>query len=106
MLRLHPRLAPVKAAVLPLVRKGGLPEVARKLYQELKKCFMVEYDEGRSIGRRYRRQDEIGTPWCITIDFDTLEDQAVTIRDRDTMQQDRVTLDQAKHWIRDKLEVC
>ncbi len=106
VLRLDPRLAPIKAAVLPLSKKGGLPEVAQKLYAELRRYFMVEYDEARSIGRRYRRQDEIGTPWCITIDFDTLEDQAVTIRDRDTMEQVRVSLDKVKDWIRDKLGEC
>ncbi|HUV04159.1 MAG TPA: glycine--tRNA ligase [Armatimonadota bacterium] len=104
VLRLHPRLAPIKAAVLPLVRKGGLPDVAVKLYADLRKHFMADYDEVRSIGRRYRRQDEIGTPWCATIDFQTLEDQTVTIRDRDTMEQIRISLDKVKDWIRDKLE--
>ena len=106
VLRLHPRLAPIKAAVLPLSKKGGLPEVAMKLQADLRKCFMVDYDEARSIGRRYRRQDEIGTPWCITVDFDTLEDQAVTIRDRDTMEQVRVSLDKVKNFVRDKLDEC
>ncbi|MHB0999798.1 MAG: glycine--tRNA ligase [Armatimonadota bacterium] len=106
VLRLHPRLAPIKAAILPLAKKGGLPEVAKNLQNDLRKCFMVEYDEARSIGRRYRRQDEIGTPWCITVDFDTLEDQAVTIRDRDTMEQVRVSLDKVKSFIRDKMDEC
>jgi glycyl-tRNA synthetase len=106
VLRLHPRLAPVKAAVLPLAKKGGLPEVAKKLQDDLRKCFVTDYDEARSIGRRYRRQDEIGTPWCITVDFDTLEDQAVTIRDRDTMAQDRVALDKVRSYLRDKLDEC
>jgi glycyl-tRNA synthetase len=106
VLRLHPQLAPIKAAVLPLSKKGGLPEVALKLYADLRKCFMVDYDEARSIGRRYRRQDEVGTPWCITVDFDTLQDQAVTIRDRDTMEQVRISIAQVKDWIRDKLEGC
>ena len=106
VLRLDPRLAPIKAAVLPLSKKGGLPEMALKLYEELRKCFSVDYDEARSIGRRYRRQDEIGTPWCITIDFDTLEDQAATIRDRDTMEQVRIPLAQIKNWVRDKLDEC
>ncbi|MHB0913333.1 MAG: glycine--tRNA ligase [Armatimonadota bacterium] len=104
VLRLHPRLAPIKAAILPLAKKGGLPEVAKDLQSELRKHFMTDYDEARSIGRRYRRQDEIGTPWCITVDFDTLEDQAVTIRDRDTMEQVRVPLGQVNNWIRDKIE--
>jgi len=104
VLRLHPRLAPIKVGILPLAKKGGLPEIAKDLQTELRKHMMTEYDDARSIGRRYRRQDEIGTPWCITIDFDTLEDQAVTIRDRDTMEQVRVPLAQVKAFVRDKLE--
>jgi len=106
VLRLHPKLSPIKIAVLPLVRKSDLPQIARKLYEDLKKCFPADYDEVRSIGRRYRRQDEIGTPWCATVDFQTLEDHAVTIRDRDTMQQVRVSLDKVKDWIRDRLDEC
>ena len=106
VLRLHPRLAPYKAAVLPLAKKGGLPEVAQDLYREIRKCYSADYDEARSIGRRYRRQDEVGTPWCITVDFDTLEDQAVTIRNRDTMTQERVALSQVRNWIRDKMDEC
>ena len=106
VLRLNPRLAPYKAAVLPLAKKGGLPEVAQDLYKEIRKCYSADYDEARSIGRRYRRQDEVGTPWCITVDFDTLEDQAVTIRDRDTMTQERVALSQVRNWIRDKMDEC
>ncbi|MDH7481301.1 MAG: glycine--tRNA ligase [Armatimonadota bacterium] len=104
ILRLHPRIAPIKIAVLPLSKKSGLPEIGQKLYQELRKYFFADYDDARSIGRRYRRQDEIGTPWCATVDFQTLEDQAVTIRDRDTMQQVRISLDKVKDWVRDKLE--
>jgi len=106
VLRLNPKLAPYKAAVLPLAKKGGLPEVAQDLYKEIRKCFSADYDEARSIGRRYRRQDEVGTPWCITVDFDTLEDQAVTIRDRDTMEQVRIPLPQVKAWLRDKMDEC
>jgi len=106
VLRLHPQLAPIKVAVLPLSRKSGLPEVATKLHEELRKCFVCDYDEVRSIGRRYRRQDEIGTPWCVTVDFQTVEDQAVTIRDRDTMSQVRVSLDKVRSWVRDRLEEC
>jgi len=106
VLRLNPRLAPYKAAVLPLAKKGGLPEVAQDLCREIRKCYSADYDEARSIGRRYRRQDEVGTPWCITVDFDTLEDQAVTIRDRDTMEQVRVSLPQVKNWLRDKMDEC
>lgn len=104
VLRLHPRLAPIKAAILPLAKKSGLPEIAKGLQNELRKNMMTEYDDARSIGRRYRRQDEVGTPWCITVDFNTLEDQAVTIRDRDTMEQVRVSLDKVNSFIREKLD--
>jgi glycyl-tRNA synthetase len=92
VLRLHPRLAPVKAAVLPLVRKDGQPELARELFDALRVTAQCEYDEGGSIGKRYRRQDEIGTPWCITIDHQSLEDRTVTVRDRDSLAQDRVPI--------------
>jgi glycyl-tRNA synthetase len=90
VLRLHPRLAPVKAAVLPLVSKDGMPERARAIYQEVRSKVAAEYDEGGSIGRRYRRQDEIGTPWGITVDGQTADDGTVTLRDRDTLEQVRV----------------
>jgi len=93
VMRFHPRLAPIKAAVFPLVKKDGMPEKAQALYRELKKHFKVEYDDAGAVGRRYRRQDEIGTPYCITVDFETLDDNAVTVRDRDSMTQDRVSLD-------------
>jgi len=93
VLRLHPRLAPVKAAVLPLVSKDGLPEKARELYRGLRPRLMAEYDEGGSIGKRYRRQDEIGTPWGITVDHQTLEDDTVTLRDRDSLDQVRVPIE-------------
>jgi glycyl-tRNA synthetase len=93
VLRLHPLLAPVKVAVLPLVRKDGQPELARAVWQELKQRFLSEYDEGGAIGRRYRRQDEIGTPWAVTIDHRSLEDRTVTIRDRDSLEQERVAID-------------
>ena len=86
VLKLHPRLAPIKAAIFPLVKKDGMPEVAQKLYRELKTQFNVFYDEKGAVGRRYRRQDEAGTPYCITVDGQTLQDQTVTIRDRDTLQ--------------------
>ena len=93
VLRLHPQLAPVKVAVLPLVRKHGQPELARRVYRELRERVQAEYDEGGAIGRRYRRQDEIGTPWAVTIDHQSLEDRTVTVRDRDSLSQDRVTID-------------
>jgi glycyl-tRNA synthetase len=93
VLKLHPRLAPVKVAVLPLVKKDGQPELAAELHAALKRRMQAEYDEGGSIGKRYRRQDEIGTPWCVTIDHQSLEDRTVTIRDRDTLAQERVAID-------------
>lgn len=93
VMRLHPRLAPVKAAVFPLVKKDGMPEIAQEVYRALKKKFNVFYDEKGAVGRRYRRQDEIGTPYCITVDGDTLTDNTVTIRDRDSLEQWRVKVD-------------
>jgi glycyl-tRNA synthetase len=93
VLRLHPVLAPVKVAVLPLVRKDGQPELAREVYRRLRERVQAEYDEGGAIGRRYRRQDEIGTPWAVTIDHQSLEDRTVTIRDRDSLAQDRIAID-------------
>jgi glycyl-tRNA synthetase len=92
VLRLHPVLAPVKVAVLPLVRKDGQPELARTVYRDLRQLLQAEYDEGGAIGRRYRRQDEIGTPWAVTIDHQTLQDRTVTLRDRDTLAQDRLPI--------------
>ena len=93
VLRLDPRLAPVKAAVLPLSRNEDLSPKARDLAAELRKSWNIEFDDAGAIGRRYRRQDEIGTPFCVTVDFDSLDDQAVTIRERDAMTQERVALD-------------
>jgi glycyl-tRNA synthetase len=90
VLGLHPRLAPVKVAVLPLVSKAGMPERAREIYEEVRRTVAAEYDEGGSIGRRYRRQDEIGTPWGITVDGQTMDDGTVTLRDRDSLEQERV----------------
>lgn len=93
-LRLHPKLAPIKVGVFPLVKKEGLPEIAKDISAKLKKAGIeTYYDESGSVGRRYRRQDEIGTPWCITVDFDSLKDDSVTLRDRDTMKQERVAID-------------
>ena len=93
VLRLHPLLAPVKVAVLPLVRKDGQPELAREIYLTLRDHVQTEYDEGGAIGRRYRRQDEIGTPWAVTVDHQSLEDRTVTLRDRDSLRQDRIAID-------------
>jgi glycyl-tRNA synthetase len=93
VLKLHPQLAPVKVAVFPLLRKDGHPEAAKEVYDTLRPRFQSEYDEGGNIGRRYRRQDEIGTPWCVTIDHQTLEDRTVTLRDRDSLAQERVPIE-------------
>ena len=102
VLHLHPFIAPYKVAVLPLSKK--LSEKADEVYTMLSKSFMCDYDEAGSIGKRYRREDEIGTPYCVTIDFDTLEDNQVTIRDRDTMEQVRVKIDDLKNWIEEKIK--
>jgi glycyl-tRNA synthetase len=104
-MRLDPRLAPVKAAVLPLSRNEDLSPKARDLAAELRKRWNVEFDDAGAIGRRYRRQDEIGTPYCITVDFDTLDDNAVTVRSRDTMTQERIALDQVVAYLSDRLPI-
>lgn len=106
VLRLDKRLAPVKAAVLPLSRHADLSPKARELASQLRKNWNIEFDDAQAIGRRYRRQDEIGTPFCITVDFDTLEDQAVTIRERDSMAQERVALDQVEGYLAARLIGC
>jgi glycyl-tRNA synthetase len=103
VLKLHPRLAPLKAAILPLVKKDGMPEVAIDLYRRLKAHMPCMYDEKGSVGRRYARQDEAGTPWCLTIDGQTLADQTVTLRDRDTLVQTRVPIDQCVEMLRERL---
>ncbi len=103
VLRLHPRLAPVKAAVLPLVRKDAMPELAKELYRELKGRWNVAFDEKGSIGRRYRRQDESGTPLCITVDRDSLSDRTVTVRDRDTTAQVRISMKQLSQYLSERL---
>jgi glycyl-tRNA synthetase len=98
-------LAPVKLSVLPLVRKDTLPEISRRIVDELKFDFNCQYDEKDSIGKRYRRQDAIGTPYCITIDYQTVDDETVTIRYRDTMLQDRVPVSQLRAIIADKVSL-
>jgi glycyl-tRNA synthetase len=105
VLRLHPALAPVKVAVLPLLRKDGHPEKARAVYEQVRRAMNAEYDDGGAIGRRYRRQDEIGTPFAVTIDHQTLEDDTVTLRDRDTLAQERVAVDGLARLLQDKLAV-
>ncbi|MBI5071560.1 glycine--tRNA ligase [Candidatus Falkowbacteria bacterium] len=97
-------LAPIKVAILPLSKKEELAKVARPIYEDLVKNFACEYDETQSIGKRYRRQDEIGTPYCVTVDFETLEDKAVTVRDRDTMKQERIAVSDLINYLKKKLE--
>jgi glycyl-tRNA synthetase len=106
VLRFDPRLAPVKAAVLPLSRNPALSPKARDLAAMLRRRWNVDFDDAGAIGRRYRRQDEVGTPYCLTVDFETLEDDAVTIRDRDTMKQERVGLDHVEHYLLERLPGC
>lgn len=103
VMHFHPRLAPIKVAILPLVKKGGLKEFAQKLRDQLKGNYNVFYDEKGAIGRRYRRMDEAGTPYCVTVDFDTLEDETVTVRDRDSMEQVRVAVGELNHWLSERI---
>jgi glycyl-tRNA synthetase len=106
VMRLDSRLAPVKVAVLPLSRNEKLSPKARGLAETLRRNWNIEFDDAGAIGRRYRRQDEIGTPFCVTVDFDTLDDNAVTVRERDTMKQDRVSLDQIEGYLAGRLLGC
>jgi glycyl-tRNA synthetase len=104
VMKFHPRLAPIKAAVFPLVKKDGMPEIAQEIYSGLKQAGLAAfYDEKGAVGRRYRRQDEAGTPFCITVDGDTLKDKTVTIRDRDTLEQWRVKVDDVVAQVRERL---
>ena len=103
-MQFHPRLAPIKVAVFPLIKKEGMPEKAAEIYGELKSAGLsCQYDQQAAIGRRYRRQDEIGTPFCITVDGDTAVDNTVTLRDRDTLEQIRVPVDRVVQEISDRL---
>jgi len=104
VMRFRPEVAPVKVAVFPLQKKAELQEVAKSLYMELKSQWSAQYDVSGNIGRRYRRQDEIGTPYCVTVDFETLDDKAVTIRERDTTEQVRIGLDNVKEWLFERLQ--
>ena len=106
VLRLDKRLAPVKVAVLPLSRNVDLTPKARDLAAQLRQTWTIDFDDAGAIGRRYRRQDEIGTPFCITVDFDTLDDHAVTVRERDSMAQERVALDQVETYLATRLLGC
>lgn len=104
VLSLHPDLAPIKVAVFPLLKKESrLIELAKKIYKDLKKCLRAEYDDTAAIGKLYRRQDEIGTPYCVTVDMDSLEDKKVTVRERDSMEQERISIDSVKQYLLDKL---
>jgi glycyl-tRNA synthetase len=105
LLRFHHALAPVKVAIFPLVKKEGMPEIAINIYNDLKKYFNCFYDEKGAVGRRYRRQDEAGTPYCITIDGQTFKDNTVTVRDRDSMEQVRISTDQLRSHLREKLDM-
>jgi glycyl-tRNA synthetase len=104
VLRLHPRLAPYQVAVLPLSKKETIEPVAREVLGLLQPHVMCDYDVTQSIGKRYRRQDEVGTPWCVTVDFDTLEDRAVTVRDRDTTEQVRIPIDTLVDEVRSRMD--
>ncbi|MBR1548279.1 MAG: glycine--tRNA ligase, partial [Prevotella sp.] len=106
VLKLPAALAPVKCAVMPLVKKDGLPEKAREIIDQLKFHFNCQYDEKDSIGKRYRRQDAIGTPYCVTVDHDTLQDGCVTLRFRDTMEQERVKISELNSIIEDKVSIA
>ncbi len=103
VLRFHPKLSPIKAAVFPLVNKDGMPEISRKIEKDLRKYFKVFYDDKGAVGRRYRRQDEAGTPFCITVDTQTLTDQSVTVRERDSMQQVRLNADSISSYLLEKI---
>jgi glycyl-tRNA synthetase len=103
VLHFSPRIAPVKVAVFPLMKKEPLADKARAIYKQLKTFFACEYDESGAIGKRYRRQDELGTPYCLTIDFDTLENDTVTLRDRDSMKQERIPVSQLPTLLMEKL---
>ena len=105
VLKLDSRLSPIKIAILPLSKKEELSSISKDTYKNLSKRYMCEYDETQSIGKRYRRQDEIGTPFCVTVDFDTLEDKSVTVRDRDTMQQERVKIEELSEYFAKKLKI-
>ena len=103
VLQFHPKLAPIKAAILPLVNKDGMPEVARKIEADLRPFLRIFYDDKGAVGRRYRRMDEVGTPFCITVDTQTMEDQTVTVRERDSMEQVRVAIGNLLNYLSEKL---
>ncbi|NOG55304.1 MAG: glycine--tRNA ligase [Planctomycetes bacterium] len=102
-MKFHPRMAPIKAAIFPLVNKDGMPEVAEKLYKDIRREFVVQFDVKQNIGKRYARMDEAGTPYCFTVDSDTLSDQTVTVRDRDTLSQERVNIEKVSEYLRERV---
>jgi glycyl-tRNA synthetase len=104
VLGLHPQIAPIKVAVLPLVKKDPVGPMAEEIFQDLMEDFEAQFDEAGSIGKRYRRQDEIGTPFCVTVDYESVEDKAVTVRHRDSMAQDRIAIDQLKTYLTHKMK--
>jgi glycyl-tRNA synthetase len=104
LLKLHPRMAPIKAGIFPLVAKDGMPEIAEKLYASLRRKYAVQLDVKQSIGKRYARMDEAGTPYCFTVDGDTLTGQTVTVRDRDTGAQERIALDKVEAFLAERLD--
>jgi glycyl-tRNA synthetase len=103
VLRLSPRIAPIKLAVFPLVKRDGMPELASEIYRGLGRRWNAFFDDGGSIGRRYRRQDEAGTPFCVTVDGESVTERTVTVRDRDTMEQARVPVDRLEEWLAERL---
>jgi glycyl-tRNA synthetase len=103
-MKFHPRVAPIKAAIFPLVNKDGMPEIARKLYKDLRTRYDVQLDVKQNIGKRYARMDEAGTPYCFTIDSDTLTDQTVTVRERDTLAQERIGIDQVVAYLSKQID--
>jgi glycyl-tRNA synthetase len=103
VLRLHPKLAPLKVAIFPLVNRDGMPEAAHAIESDLRKYFRVFYDDSGAVGRRYRRQDEAGTPYCVTVDSQTMQDQTVTVRERDSMQQERIPASRLKEYFLERL---
>jgi glycyl-tRNA synthetase len=106
VLRLSPALAPIKVAIFPLMKKEGMPEMARQIHADLQGRFPVFYDQAGSIGKRYRRQDEAGTPFCVTVDHDSLEDHSITVRDRDTLEQDRIAADQLPEYLAERISTA
>ena len=105
VLKFHPKLAPIKAAIFPLVNRDGMPEIAKKIEAELRPHLRVFYDDSGAVGRRYRRQDETGTPFCITVDSQTLQDQTVTVRERDSMVQERVASSQVLQYLISRIPI-